>query len=50
VTDRLPVQGVPAASVTLRSDGATQPLVGKDTPGGQDLNRRVDLYVVHDPP
>jgi phosphate binding protein len=50
VSDRLTGQGVPAAGVTLRSDGATHPVAGKDTPGGQDLNRRVDLYVVHDAP
>src|SRR5262249_25036617 len=50
VSDGLTGQGVPAASITLRSDGATHPVAAKDTPGGQDLNRRVDLYVVRDSP
>jgi len=45
VRDFLIQQGVPAASVTARGFGKTQPVASNDTPEGRQRNRRVELVV-----
>ena len=45
VQDFLVEQGVPAASVTARGFGKTQPVASNDTPEGRQRNRRVELVV-----
>ena len=38
-------QGIPAASMTARGFGKTQPVASNDTAGGRQQNRRVELVV-----
>jgi outer membrane protein OmpA-like peptidoglycan-associated protein len=45
VRDYLVSQGVPAASVTARGFGKTQPVASNDTAAGRQQNRRVELIV-----
>jgi outer membrane protein OmpA-like peptidoglycan-associated protein len=45
VRDYLGQQGIPAASMTARGFGKTQPVASNDTAGGRQQNRRVELVV-----
>jgi len=45
VRDYLGQQGIPAASMTSRGFGKTQPVASNDTSGGRQQNRRVELVV-----
>jgi len=45
VRDYLVQQGVPAAAITSRGFGKTQPVASNDTPEGRQQNRRVELVV-----
>jgi outer membrane protein OmpA-like peptidoglycan-associated protein len=45
VRDYLGQQGIPAASMTARGFGKTQPVASNDTVGGRQQNRRVELVV-----
>jgi len=45
VRDYLSQQGIPAASMTARGFGKTQPVASNDTVGGRQQNRRVELVV-----
>ena len=45
VREYLVSQGVPAASVTAKGFGKTQPVTSNDTPAGRQQNRRVELVV-----
>jgi outer membrane protein OmpA-like peptidoglycan-associated protein len=45
VRDFLIGQGIPAARITARGLGETQPLASNDTPEGRQQNRRVELIV-----
>jgi phosphate binding protein len=48
VSDLLTKQGVPAASITVKSDGAIRPVAGKGAAQGAELNRRVEIFVVRE--
>jgi outer membrane protein OmpA-like peptidoglycan-associated protein len=45
VRDYLATEGIPAASMTARGFGKTQPVASNDTAGGRQQNRRVELVV-----
>jgi outer membrane protein OmpA-like peptidoglycan-associated protein len=45
VRDYLKTEGIPAASMTARGFGKTQPVASNDTEGGRQQNRRVELVV-----
>ena len=45
VRDYLGQQGIPAASMTARGFGKSQPVASNDTAGGRQQNRRVELVV-----
>ncbi|HEX3371235.1 MAG TPA: OmpA family protein [Candidatus Acidoferrales bacterium] len=45
VRDYLATAGIPAASMTARGFGKTQPVASNDTAGGRQHNRRVELIV-----
>ena len=45
VRDYLTQQGMPAASVTTKGLGKTQPVASNDTPTGRQQNRRVELVI-----
>ncbi len=45
VRDFLVQQGVPAASISARGFGKTQPVASNETPEGRQQNRRVELVV-----
>jgi outer membrane protein OmpA-like peptidoglycan-associated protein len=45
VRDFLVAQGIPAASITARGFGETQPLASNDNAAGRQQNRRVELIV-----
>jgi outer membrane protein OmpA-like peptidoglycan-associated protein len=45
VRDYLTSQGIPAASMTARGFGKTQPVASNDTSAGRQQNRRVELVV-----
>jgi outer membrane protein OmpA-like peptidoglycan-associated protein len=45
VRDYLGHEGIPAASMTARGYGKTQPVASNDTAGGRQQNRRVELVV-----
>ena len=45
VRDYLATEGIPAASMTARGFGKTQPVASNDTVGGRQQNRRVELVV-----
>ena len=45
VRDYLTQAGMPAASVTTKGLGKTQPVASNDTPQGRQQNRRVELVI-----
>ncbi len=45
VRDYLAQQGIPAASITAKGFGKTQPVASNQTPEGRQRNRRVELVV-----
>ena len=47
VSDYLRQRGVAEANIVVASDGSTHPVVASGTPG-QEVNRRTDVYIVHD--
>jgi outer membrane protein OmpA-like peptidoglycan-associated protein len=49
VREFLVSEGVPAANVTARGFGKTQPVASNDTAAGRQQNRRVELVVSGEP-